>query len=216
MAKKQTYAVLGLGRYGSAVAQELCDDGAEVMVVDKDENVINAFANKATVCKCADVTDIETLRQLGISNVDVVVIAFASHLEASVMAIMLCKEVGVKQVIAKCDNEIHGRILSKVGADRIIFPEHESGVRLAKNLLSSGFLDLIELAKDVSMLELDVRPEWVGKTVRELEFRKKYAINIVAICEGKSVSITIDPETSLNADMRLIVITNPSKLGKLI
>ncbi len=215
MSKKQTYAVLGMGRYGSAVAKELTDDGAEVLAIDKDENVVNAFASQVSVCKCADVTDIETLRQLGISNVDVVIVAFASHLEASVMAIMLCKEVGVKTVIAKCDNEMHGKILSRVGADKIIFPEYESGVRLAKNLLSSGFMDLIELAKDVAMLELEVRPDWVGKTIKELNLRKRFSVNIVALCEEKSVSINIDPDMELKAGMRMIVIANPSKLGKM-
>ena len=188
MSKKQTYAVFGLGRYGSAVAKELADDGAEVLAVDKDEAVVNAFAGEVSICKCADVTDAEAIRQLGISNVDVVIVAFGSHLEGSVMAIMLCKEAGVKTVIAKCDDEMYGRILERVGADRIIFPEYESGVRLAKNLLSSGFMDLIELAKDVSMLELEIRPEWVGKSIMEINFRKKYSINIVAVCEGKEIA----------------------------
>lgn len=215
MSKRQTYAVLGLGRYGTAVAKELSNDGAEVLAVDKNEAVVNALAKDVSICKCADVTDAETVKQLGISNIDVVIIAFASHFEASVMAIMLCKEAGVKTIIAKSDNEMHGKILTKVGADKIIFPEYESGVRLAKNLLSSGFMDIIELAKDVSMLELEVRPEWEGKSIREVNFRKKYSINIVAICENKNVSTNIDPEKKLRQDMTLIVIANPSKLAKL-
>ena len=215
MGKNQTYAVFGLGRYGSAVAKELADDGADVLVVDKDEALVNAFASRVPVCKCADVTDAEALKQLGISHVDVVIVAFGSHLEASVLTIMLCKEAGVKTIIAKCDNEMHGKILDRVGADKIIFPEYESGVRLAKNLLSRGFMDIIELSKDVSMLELDVRPEWVGKTIQDVNFRKKYQINIVAICEGKNVSTNINPDTVLKKDMTMIVIANPQKLAKL-
>ena len=103
----------------------------------------------------------------------------ANHMEASVMATMLCKELGVKTVIAKCSSEMNCKILSKVGADRVVFPESESGTRLAKNLLSHGFIDIIELSKDVSMVELDVKDEWIGKNLLELNLRKKYGFNII-------------------------------------
>ena len=118
-------------------------------------------------------------------------------------------------VIAKCANEMHRKVLQKVGADKVVFPESESGTRLAKNLLSSGFVDLVELSKNVSMVEMDVKPEWAGKTVVELYLRKKYSINIVAIRRGTDVSINIDPELRLKKDMKLIVMANTSKLGKL-
>lgn len=215
MSIHQNYAVFGLGRYGRAVAKELIANGAEVLAVDSDEAIVNALALELPICKCADVTDAEVLKQLGIANIDVVIVAMATNLQASVMSIVLCKEAGVKTVIAKCANEMQGKILSKVGADRVVFPENESGIRLAKNLLSSGFMDIIELSQDVSMLELDVRPEWVGKNIIELNLRKKYSINIVAICQGAEVSATIEPEKALEADMKLIVIANPAKLSKL-
>lgn len=131
------------------------------------------------------------------------------------MATMLCKEIGVRTVIAKCSSEMNCRILSKVGADRVVFPENESGMRLAKNLLSSGFVDLVELSKDVSMLELEVRPEWEGKNLLELNLRRKYSINVVAILQDKEVCVNIDPEKPLEKTMRLIVIANTSKLSKL-
>ena len=131
------------------------------------------------------------------------------------MAIMLCKELGVKTVIAKCSTEINCKILTKVGADRVVFPESESGIRLAKNLLSSGFMDIIELSQDVSMVELEVKQQWIGKNLIELNLRKKYSINVVAIIEGKNVNTNIDPEVPLTQDMRLIVIANRAKLNKL-
>ena len=131
------------------------------------------------------------------------------------MATMLCKEAGVKTVIAKCSSEMNCKILSKVGADRVVFPERDSGVRLAKNLLSSGFVDVIELSKDISMLELDVKQEWVGKTLIELNLRKKYSVNVVAVIRGEEISTMIDPEKPLSADEKLIVIANVSKLSKL-
>ena len=137
------------------------------------------------------------------------------NLEASVLSIMLCKEAGVKTVIAKCSDEMHRKILLRVGADKVVFPESESGIRLAKNLLSSGFVDMVELSKDVSMIQLDVKKEWVGKTLIELNLRKKYSINVVAIRQGEKAYIDIDPNKMLEADMSLVVVANTVKLNKL-
>ncbi len=215
MSSKKTYAVFGLGRYGSAVAKELCANGVEVLAVDIDEELVNDTAAFIPYCKCADVTDPETLKQLGISNIDVVIIAMATNLEASVMATMLCKEAGVKTVIAKCSSEMNCRILEKIGADRVIFPENESGIRLAKNLLSSGFLDILDLSDDASMIELEIRPEWVNKNLKELNLRKRYSINIVAVIEDEKVHVNIDPEKPLQKEMSLIVIADRSALAKL-
>jgi trk system potassium uptake protein TrkA len=215
MSMKKSYAVFGLGRYGIAVATELADNGAEVIAVDCDERIVNAAAAELPICKCADITDPEVIRQLGIANVDVVIIAMANNLEASVMAVTLCKEIGVKTVIAKCANEMHQKILSRVGADKVVFPENESGIRLAKNLLSSGFVDMVSLAKNVSMIELDVKPEWRGKNLIELNLRKKYSINVVALRRGDMVSVDIDPHEPLSDRVKLIVIANAEKLSKL-
>ena len=215
MSIHQTYAVFGLGRYGRAVAKELVESGAEVLAIDIHEDIVNEVSSEIPLCKCADITEPEVVKQLGISNIDVVIIATASNLGASVMATMLGKEAGVKTVIAKCSDEMHKKILSRVGADKVVFPEKESGVRLAKNLLSSGFVDIIELSKDVSMIELNVKPEWVGKTLVELNLRKKYSINVVAIKQDSDVKIDIDPHTVLTEAMELIVVANVSKLSKL-
>lgn len=215
MSIHKSYAVFGLGRYGLAVAKELVNNGAEVLAVDVDESIVNSAISDIPFCKCADVTDAETIKQLGIANMDVVIIAMANNLEASVMSAMLCKEVGVKSVIAKCANEVHRKILSKVGVDKVVFPESESGTRLAKNLLSSGFIDIIELSNDVSLIELEVKPEWVGKTLVELNLRKKYALNVIAIRQANNLEINIDPTMQLNKDMQLVVIVNASKLDKL-
>ena len=215
MTLNKTYAVFGLGRYGMAVAKELIDNGVELIAVDSDMAKVNAAASELPLCKCADITDAEVIKQLGIGNIDVVIIAMASNLEASVMAVTLCKEAGVKTVIAKCGNEMHKKILERVGADVVVFPENESGVRLAKNLLSSGFVDMITLSKDFAMIELEVRPEWVGKSLLELHLRKKFEINVVAIKRGDILTVNINPEEKLAADSSLIVIANPSKLSKL-
>ncbi|MBR2321737.1 MAG: TrkA family potassium uptake protein [Clostridia bacterium] len=211
----KSYAVFGLGRYGLAVAKELANNGAEVLAVDLDENLVNSAIADIPFCKCADVTDPEVVKHLGIANMDVVIIAMANNLEASVMAVMLCKEIGVKTVIAKCRNEVHRKILTKVGADKVVFPEQESGLRLAKNLVSSDFIDVIELSKDVSVIEFEVKPEWVGKTLIDLNLRKKYAFNVIAIRQGNDLNINIDPSMPLTKNMQLVVITNSAKLNKL-
>lgn len=215
MSIKKTYAVFGLGRYGVAVARELVSSGAEVIAVDADERIVNAAADELPVCKCADITDPDVIRQLGIANVDVVIVAMANNLEASVMAVTLCKEIGVKTVIAKSANEMHQKILTRVGADKVVFPENESGIRLAKNLLSSGFVDMVSLAKNVSMIELDMRKEWLGKNLIELNLRKKYSINVVALRRGDAVSVDIDPHAPLTQKESLIVIADPEKLARL-
>ena len=215
MSINKTYAVFGLGRYGRAVAEELVKNGAEVIAVDSNEELVNDAAQTIPVCKCADVTDPEVIDKLDIADVDVVIIAMANSLEASVMAITLCKEVGVKTVIAKCVEEMHSKIFYRVGADKVVFPEKEAGTRLGKNLLSSGFVDIVELSKDVSMVELDMKPQWSGKSLIELNLRKKYSINVVAILKGEEVITGIDPEMPLTENMKLIVIANMNKLEKL-
>ena len=215
MKAKKTYAVFGLGRYGTAVARELVENGMEVVAVDAEQKIVNDAAAYLPVCKCADVTDSEVISRLGISNIDTVVVCMASNLEASVMAVTLCKEAGVMNIIAKCANEMQQKILLRVGADKVVFPENESGIRLAKNLLSSGFIDMISLSKDVSMIEIDVRDEWRGKNLIELNLRKKYGFNIVAIKKGEKVNVNINPEQPLEEETTLIVIANIAKLGKI-
>lgn len=211
----KSYAVFGLGRYGRAVAEELVKSGAQVIAVDSNQERVNALAGSIPICKCADVTDPNVIKQLGISNVDVVIISMASSLEASIMATVLCKEAGVKTVVAKCSGEMQQRVLSRVGADRVVLPESESGKRLAKNLISSGFVDVIELSENVSMVELDVRDEWEGKTLIELNLRKKYSINVVAIKEDDKVYVDIDPSRPLKREVKLVVIADTLKLAKL-
>ena len=215
MSIHQNYAVFGLGRYGRSVAMELVRRGADVLAVDRNESVVNSLVGEIPLCKCADVTDAEVLKALDIGGMDAVIIAMAENLEAAVMATMLCKEAGVPRVIVKCADEMHCRILSKVGADQVVVPEYESGTRLAKNLLSAGFIDMVDLAENVSVLDFDVRPEWVGKTLIELNLRKKYGINVVALGQGGKVTADIDPNLPLQEEMQLIIIADPAKLKKI-
>lgn len=215
MSLNKTYAVFGLGRYGFSVAKELVNSGVDVIAVDSDEHIVNTVSSELPFCKCADTTDIEVLKRLGIANVDTVIVAMAGNIEASVMTVMLCKELGVPNVLAKCSSEMHYKILTKVGADKVVFPEKESGVRLAKNLLSSGFVDIIELDENVSIIEVDIKEEWINKSLIELNLRKKYSINVIAIKENDNIEIDVDPTLPLQHNMKLIVVGSTNKLLKL-
>ncbi|MBO5408826.1 MAG: TrkA family potassium uptake protein [Clostridia bacterium] len=215
MKSKKSYAVFGLGRYGKAVVKELLDNGASVLAVDCNQKTVDALAEEIPLVKCADVTDFNVLKQLGISEIDVVVIAMAENFEASVMTTLLCKEQGVEMVIVKCANEAHRTILQKLGADEVVVPESESGIRLAKNLLSSGFLDIADISENISVLELPVKKEWVGKTLAELELRKTYNMNVIAIKTNGITDISFGPDTVLGADTQMIVIADKNTLARM-
>ena len=215
MKHQKSYAVFGLGRYGKAVVKELLDNGASVLAVDQNQKTVDALAEEIPLVKCADVTDPNVIKQLGISEFDVVVIAMAENFEASVMATLLCKEQNVKTVIVKCANDAHRAILKKLGADEAVVPEYESGVRLAKNLVSSGFVDIADISEDISILELPVKEEWVGKTLLELELRKKYNMNVVALITNGVADISFRPDTILHAGAQMIVIADKNMLARM-
>ncbi len=215
MKEKKSFAVFGLGRYGMAVAEELVKAGADVLGVDQDEARVNAAALLLPVCKCANATDRDVMKQLGVRNVDVAIVAMAGKLEDSILVTMLCKEAGIPFIIAKCANDLHGEILARVGADKVVYPERDSGVRLAKNLLSAGFVDMIELSDSAAVLEIEPSRAWLGKSLRELELRRKHKLNVVAIRRGERVDVQIDPEAPLTESERLVVIADPAALKDL-
>lgn len=215
MSINKTYAVFGLGRYGLAVATELCSNGAEVIAVDRNEKIVEDCVGFLPVCKCADITDPEVIVQLDISSVDTVIISMAGCLEASVMATMLCKEAGVKEIIVKCANEMHGKIFKSVGADRVILPEIDSGKRLAKDLLSSGFIDIASVSDEISIVEIDVMKKWQGKSLRELNLRQYHSLNVIAATKNGKTELISDPNTVLDAQTKLVVIANKTDIEKL-
>lgn len=215
MSINKSYAVFGLGRYGCAVARELVSNGAEVIAIDINEKNVENNVNFLPVCKCADITDPEVINQLGISEIDTVIIAIAGNIEASVMATMLCKDAGVKEIIVKCSSEMHKRILLSIGADKVVFPEHESGVRLAKDLLSSGFLDVANLSENISIVEINVSKKWCGHTLKELDLRKKHGLNVIALITDSKTELINNPDTVLDEQMKLVVIADKNDIEKL-
>ena len=214
--KKKSFAVLGLGKFGSGVAESLTKAGAEVLAVDNDEEIVNSIASSVTHAVRADICDVEVLRSLGVGNMDGVVIAITGSLDASVMATITAKELGVPYILAKANDALHKKILEKVGADRVIIPEKESGNRMAYQLLAKNFLDIIDLSDKVSMVELAVKAEWVGKSLRSLDLRKKAGANVVAIKHGQEVVVTMDPDTPLTEEMVLWVTAEKKNIEKLM
>ena len=173
---KKSYAVLGLGKFGRSVAEELARSGADVLAVDIDEEMVHRVSDFVTYAVKADVRDLETIKSLGLGNMDAVVIAITGDTDASVLGTILAKEAGVPFVVAKSQDEIHTRILEKVGADKVIIPEKASGLRTARSIISGKFMDFIELSDRVRMVETPIREEWIGKTLRELNLRQKMKI----------------------------------------
>lgn len=213
--KEKSYAVIGLGQFGMSVAETLAESDCDVLAIDAREENIQEIADKVTYAVRADVREPEVLRTLGVQNVDVAVIAVAENMEASIMATMQAKELGVPYVLAKAMNALHGKILEKIGADRVIYPEQSMGLRVARNLMSGGFLDVFELSTEFSMAEFPVPTEWIGKSLQELQLRESHDINIIAIKVGDDVEINLDPMKPLEADWHLMAIGKNKVLERL-
>lgn len=213
--KEKSYAVIGLGQFGMSVAETLAESDCDVLAIDAREENIQEIADKVTYAVRADVREPEVLRALGVQNVDVAVIAVAENMEASIMATMQAKELGVPYVLAKAMNALHGKILEKIGADRVIYPEQSMGLRVARNLMSGGFLDVFELSTEFSMAEFPVPTEWVGKSLQELQLRESHDINIIAIKVGDDVEINLDPVKPLEANWHLMAIGKNKVLERL-
>ncbi|MCR5671030.1 MAG: TrkA family potassium uptake protein [Butyrivibrio sp.] len=212
--KYRSFVVFGLGKFGQAVADKLIDSGADVMVVDNDPDIVEAYSAKATSSIEADLTDPAAIKALGISNIDCAVVAMGMSLESSIMCTMLSKECGVKWVVAKAGNDRMGSVLAKIGADEVIYPEEESGVRTARHLISSNFLEFFEVSDDICLIEMMPKDKWVGKSLKELNLRKKYGINVVAIKDGV-VKEYVDPEVPLKAKEVLLLLIHKKNLEKL-
>ena len=220
MAKKRgngrkEFVVFGMGKFGTSVAKALADNGCQVMAVDSEQSKVEEIAEDVTYAVCTDVTDAEAIHSLGIRNFDGAIVAIGENLEASVLVTIISKEMGIPYVLAKAQSELQAKVLKKVGADKIIFPEKESGIRIANNLVSGNFFDAIELSAKYSMMDLDVPEEWVGKSLRELNLRATKKINIIGIKQEGEFEITPDPDAPLSADDVLVIIGKNQTLSKL-
>lgn len=212
--KAKSFAVIGLGQFGMTLARELANADYDVLAIDdKDEN-IQEIAETVTYAVRADVREPDILKSLGVQNVDVAIVAVAENMEASITATMQAKELGVPLVLAKAVNSLHGRILEKIGADQVIYPERSMGLRVARNLTSGGFEDIFELSAEFSMAEFRIPAEWIGKSLAELRTREKHQINIVAVKHGNTVNVNLNPTKKLEAGCILVAVGRNEDLNK--
>jgi len=214
MSKKQ-FVVIGLGRFGTSVAETLYSLENDVLAVDIDEESVQNISDRVTHAVQADANDENSLKALGIGNFDVAIITIGENIQSSIMATLLVKELGVKHIIAKATNALHAKVLYKIGADRVVFPERDMGVRVAHNLVSSNILDYIELSPDYSIAEAITPKEWYNKTLRQLNIRAEYGINIVAIKRSTGIDVSPSADHIVKPDDIIVVIGSNEELSKL-
>lgn len=189
----KTFLVVGLGRFGTAVANELCALGNEVLAMDIREELVQAVAPNVTHAVTADARDQEVLRELAVRNFDCAVVAVGNDIGSSALITLNLKELGMEKVVAKASSHTHRKVLEKIGADRVVFPEHEMGNKLAHALSSSNVLNFIELSDDASIVEIPLPKEWVGMTLRQLDVRNAYGVNVIALRRGPKQKFLIAP-----------------------
>ncbi|MFT5875353.1 MAG: trk system potassium uptake protein TrkA [Clostridium sp.] len=214
MSKRQ-FIVIGLGRFGTSVAETLYSLGNDVLAVDFDEEVVQNISDNVTHAVQVDANDENSLRALGIRNFDVAVISIGSNIQSSILATLLVKELGVKYVITKATNALHAKVLYKIGANRVVFPERDMGVRVAHNLVSSNILDYIELSPDYSIAEVVSPEEWHNKTLRELNIRAQYGINVMAIKRNNDIDVSPSADNSIEPGDVIVAIGSIEELNRL-
>ena len=214
--KDKQYIVIGCGRFGSSVAKKMCQLGNEVMVIDKDEDSIENIAEQVTHTAIVDVTEERDLKSIGLGNFDVVIVAISSDIRASIMATIMAKEMGVPKIVCKAKDELQAKVLYKIGADKVVFPERDMGIRLAYNLASENILDQINLDPEYSIIEIVTPTNWVGKTIIELNLRAKYDITVLAVKTTSGLKVMPSPNYKMQEKNILIIIGNTDKIGDII
>lgn len=212
----QEFAVIGLGRFGASVAKTLAALGHSVLGVDADEDKVQELAGELTHVVQADCTDEQTLRSLGLRNFDTVVVAIGQDLEASILITLMLKEMGVKRVVAKAASEVHGKVLERVGADKVVFPEKDMGAKVARALSQGGVMDFLELTPDVSVVELTPGDAVAGKTLKQIDLRARYHVTVLAVRRDREVLLPPLADVVLRRDDILVVIGKNESIDRLV
>ena len=213
----KTFVVIGLGRFGTAVATELCELGHEVLAIDASEEGVQQVADRVTHAVAGDARDPAVLRALGVRNYDCAIVAVGDDVGNSALITLNLKEIGVKRVICKAQSHVHRKVLEKIGADRVVFPEHEMGVKLAQGLSSSNVLNFIELSDDFGIVETTVPREWLGKNLMELNVRARYKVNIIAVRKKgeETFNVTPGPSTVMEAGDAVVALGRTEDVNRL-
>lgn len=205
---EKSFAVIGLGKFGRSVAIELANTGADVLAVDIDKERVHSVANFVTCAVAVDIRDTEAMDTLGLSNMDAVVVAITEKLDISILATIYAKDAGVKTVVCKAQDETHKKILEKLGADQTIMPEQETGIRLARKLSNRRVINFMEISDKLKMVEIDVKPNWIGKSLMELDLRKKENLNVIALRQDTSSEYEVNPSPDIRlTDKMTMLIT---------
>ena len=202
----KSFAVIGLGLFGSSVARQLCALGAEVLAIDTNSDLVQQVGGDVAGAAVADARDLEVLRALGAQECDCAVVAIGDDLAVSVLATMNLKELGIPQIICKAHDETHRKVLEKLGADKVVIPEKEVADKLARSLTSHNVLDFIELSNDYGIVEINTPKEWIGKSLKELDVRARLGVNIIAIERNDKVSVSPRAEFELAKNDILVVL----------
>ena len=203
---KKEFAVIGLGRFGGSICRTLAQEGMEVLAIDMNEDRVNEFASIVSQAVVADTTDEKVLKSLGIRNFDHVIVAIGDNIQASILSTLILKDLGVKKITVKAQNDYHEKVLSKIGADVIVHPERDMGRRIANNMISSNVLDYLELSDEHSIVELIASKKMDGKTIIELDVRARYGCNIVAIKRKNQIIVSpIAKETIKEGDILIVI-----------
>ncbi|SOB92035.1 trk system potassium uptake protein TrkA [Ureibacillus xyleni] len=203
---KKEFVVIGLGRFGGSIVRELVRLGADVLAIDTNQEKVDEFAKIATQAVIADTTDEDVIKSLGIRNFEHVIIAIGENIQNSILTTLILKDLGVKQITVKAQNDYHARVLEKIGADFVVHPERDMGIRIANNMMSSNVLDYLELSDEHSIMEIKANDQIAGYSLIDLDIRAKYGINIVGIKRGEAIIISpAADEKILLGDILLVI-----------
>lgn len=214
MEQKLQFFVAGLGRFGESVAVTLDRMGYDVMAMDKDEDVVQDLSDQLGYVVCADASDEKNLNAIGAGNADVAVVAIGD-LSASLLTTLLLKDMGVKRIVVKALDELHGKMLQKIGADKIVYSEKEMGIRVAHNLTSPGIVDYIEMNNNITVVTIHIPEEWIGKTLLDLDVRRKYHITVVAIRRQTENFINPRPDMVMQSGDMLVILGDTSSIKEI-
>ena len=211
----KNFVVIGLGRFGTAVARELYEVGNDVLGLDTNSENVENIADYVTHAVTGDGRDPEVLRALGVADYDCAVVAVGSDVGSSALITMRLKEAGVPQVVCKAQSHIHQRLLEKIGADRVIFPEHEMGIKVAQGLARSNILNFIELSPEYGLVDVDLPRGWAGHTIRDLDIRAKYKVNVIAVRRGSDFHVSPGADWIMIEGDKLVVLGADSDIAAL-
>ena len=202
----KSYVVIGLGRFGGELATRLYSFGEEVMAIDMDKQLVDKIADRVTRAVAADARDLDVLKKLGVENFERAIVAVGSDLAASALITMNLKNLNVPFIMCKAHDDTYKDILEKLGADRVIIPEREVADKLALGMTHAGIMEYIELSQEFGVVEMEPVPEWIGKSIRELEMRTRYGINVIAVRKADEIVIPPDIDTPIEANVIMVML----------